>query len=55
MARRAIAAGQVIGVEDITFMRPVDGDTPAHYWTWLGRTAARDYALGEPLRSTDDI
>ncbi len=54
IARRAIKAGHVIGVEDVAFMRPVDGDTPAQYWTWLGRTADRDYATGEPLRSTDD-
>ena len=53
VARRAIAAGQAIGEEDITCTRPVDGDPPTQYWAWIGRQAPRAYIPGEPLRFTD--
>ncbi len=53
VAARPIPAGQTIAEADIAYMRPVDGDTPARYWAWIGQVARRDYVVGEPLRSGD--
>lgn len=46
-----IPAGAVMSGDDIALMRPEVGDPPSRYWSWLGRTADRDYQAGEPLRA----
>jgi len=53
-AARAIEKNQIIRSEDIATIRPVDGDSPAHYWEWLGRPSPRPFVQGEPLLSFEE-
>jgi N-acetylneuraminate synthase len=54
VAARAIKKNQKINPEDIAVIRPFDGDSPALYWNWLGRSSPRAFAQGEPLLSFED-
>jgi N-acetylneuraminate synthase len=49
VAARPIAAGQVLGPEDLRAARPGTGRPPADLWVLPGRTATRDYAVDEPI------
>lgn len=47
VAARNIAAGEALGVDNLTCKRPGGGISPMHYWEWLGRPARRAYAADE--------
>jgi len=47
VAARRINAGEVIGADDISVMRPGGGTSPSRYWDVVGTTASRDYAEHE--------
>jgi N-acetylneuraminate synthase len=49
VARRAIAKGERFDELNLAVKRPGDGVSPMHYWDWLGRVAARDYAADEKI------
>lgn len=49
VATRPIAAGSVIGPDDLTWKRPASGISPRHYEEVLGRTAAVDIAEDDLL------
>ena len=49
IAARDIPQGHIIQESDISIMRPQIGDSPAHFWEWIGRSAPRDFAAGDPL------
>ena len=50
MATRPIAAGSVIGPDDLTWKRPAHGISPRHYEEVIGRTADVDIAEDDLLR-----
>jgi N,N'-diacetyllegionaminate synthase len=50
---RDLAAGQVIGADDVALLRPGTGIEPKHLETIIGRTLARDVAAGMPLAWED--
>jgi N-acetylneuraminate synthase len=50
-AARSISEGQLINEDDIATMRPADGDSPAHYWEWLGKPSPRSFSVGDSLNS----
>lgn len=52
-ARRPIVAGQVIGEDDLTFMRPATGILPREWAAVVGRTAARNVEAGVMLDWAD--
>lgn len=47
VAELAIRKGEIFTVANLGVKRPGTGISPWHYWEWLGRTAARDYAPDE--------
>ena len=49
VASRAIQAGETLGEENVTCMRPGVGMSPMAFWEVAGRVAARSYAAGEAL------
>ncbi len=49
VAARTIAAGEPYSTENLAVRRPGGGISPIEYFDWLGRTAARAYAAGEPI------
>lgn len=53
--RRSVASGEPVTVEDLAVLRPADGLPPAQLPEVLGLRAARDLALGEPLRMGDVV
>jgi N-acetylneuraminate synthase len=52
-ARRALAAGQIIGGEDLTLRKPGTGISADRLPNMIGRRARRDIAAGEFLRDGD--
>ncbi|AVM75579.1 N-acetylneuraminate synthase [Magnetospirillum gryphiswaldense] len=42
-----IGRGEVFTVDNLTAMRPGTGISPMQYWSWIGRTAERDYHVGD--------
>ena len=52
-ARRALAAGQRIGREDLVLLRPGTGIAPAQLGALVGRRASRNIAAGELLQWSD--
>ena len=50
VAARDIAAGDVLGTEDLAILRPGTGLPPAERDAVIGRTAALDIAAGTPLK-----
>ena len=50
VATRPIAAGSVIGPDDLTWKRPAHGISPRHYEEVIGRTADVDIAEDDLLR-----
>lgn len=49
VASRDIRKGEVFSTENLASKRPGDGVSPARYWEWLGRIAARDYRRDEQV------
>jgi len=49
VARRSIRAGERLGVDNVTVMRPGTGMAPMRYWEVLGQRARRDYPEGDLL------
>jgi N-acetylneuraminate synthase len=47
VAVRDIAAGAVIGEEDLECRRPASGRSAFEFWDAVGTTAGRDYAVGD--------
>jgi len=48
-AARDIQLGQVVTDHDVQVLRPVSGAGADAYWNWVGRTAPRAFAAGDPL------
>ena len=49
VALAAIKKGEVFADSNLGMLRPGTGISAMHYWDWLGRTAQRDYQLGEMI------
>lgn len=49
VARRAIAAGEVLTLDMLAFKRPGTGRSPMDTWALLGSKAGRDYAADEAI------
>ena len=49
VAARPVAKGECFTAENLVAKRPGSGISPLHYWEWLGRPAARDYAEDEVI------
>jgi sialic acid synthase SpsE len=49
VATRPLAAGQILGADDITTKRPGSGRSPIEYWSLLGTTATRAYDTDDQL------
>jgi N-acetylneuraminate synthase len=47
VAARSIRKGETFSASNLAVKRPGTGVAPMHYWEWIGRTAARDYAPDE--------
>jgi len=52
-AARSISKSQIITEVDISTTRPADGDSPAHYWEWIGRPSPRSFNVGDSLRTAE--
>jgi N-acetylneuraminate synthase len=52
VAARPIEQGDRFTPENLTTKRPGDGMSPMAYWTLLGRTATRSYALDDRIDET---
>jgi N-acetylneuraminate synthase len=52
VAARPIEQGDRFTRENLTTKRPGDGMSPMAYWTLLGRTATRSYALDDRIDET---
>ena len=50
---RSVAQGSRLAPDDLTYLRPGEGISPAHRGQVLGRAARRDLGAGETLRETD--
>lgn len=50
VAARPIRAGEVFDTANLAAKRAGAGISPDQYWSWLGRTAAHDFAADEPIR-----
>lgn len=50
VAARALSRGQTIEAADLACMRPERGPSPLDFWDLVGRQAAADVAVAEPLR-----
>jgi N-acetylneuraminate synthase len=49
VAGRAIAAGEELALDMLSFKRPGTGLSPMDVWSLLGRKASRDYAADEQI------
>jgi N-acetylneuraminate synthase len=49
VAKRAIAAGEILSLDMLAFKRPSTGLSPMETWELLGRPARRDYDTDEPI------
>ena len=47
--RAAFARGERFTEDNLGVKRPGDGIAPIEYWSYLGKTAQRDYAANEAL------
>lgn len=49
VARMPIRQGETFTADNLAIKRPGTGVSPMDYWTWLGRTADRDFAQDEVI------
>lgn len=51
VAARRIAKGQPLGYDDLTVKRPEGAIDPMDIWSLVGRTAARDFDIDDPIET----
>ena len=51
VAASAIGKGELFTAQNVAIKRPGDGISPARYWEWVGKIAARDYTADSKLES----